>query len=67
MKNVGTFFKEVKVELSKIVWPTREEFIGATIVALIVILAFTLFLSAINYLFRIGAQKILAALAFNIR
>ena len=67
MKNIGMFFKEVKVELSKIVWPTREEFIGATIVALIVILAFTLFLSAINYLFRIGAQKILAALAFNIR
>jgi len=67
MKNVGTFFKEVKVELSKIVWPTREEFIGATIVALIVILAFTLFLSVINYLFHVGAQKILAALVFNIR
>ena len=67
MKNVGTFFKEVKVELSKIVWPTREEFIGATIVALIVILAFTLFLGVVNYVFRIGAQKVLAALAFNIR
>ena len=67
MKNVGTFFKEVKVELSKIVWPTREEFIGATVVALIVILAFTLFLSVVNYVFRIGAQKVLAALAFNIR
>jgi len=67
MKNVGTFFKEVKVELSKIIWPTREEFIGATVVALIVILAFTLFLSVINYLFRIGAQKVLAALVFNIR
>ena len=67
MKNVGTFFKEVKVELSKIVWPTRDEFVGATIVALVVILAFTLFLGVVNYLFRIGAQKILAALAFNIR
>lgn len=67
MKNIGTFFKEVKVELSKIVWPTREEFIGATIVALIVILAFTLFLSVINYAFNIGAQKILAALVFNVR
>ena len=67
MKNMGTFFKEVKIELSKIVWPSREEFIGATVVALIVILAFTLFLSVVNYLFRVGAQKILAALAFNIR
>ena len=67
MKNIGMFFKEVKVELSKIVWPTREEFIGATIVALIVILAFTLFLSVINYVFHVGAQKILAALVFNVR
>ncbi len=67
MKNIGTFFKEVKVELSKIVWPTREEFIGATIVALIIILAFTLFLSVINYVFHVGAQKTLAALVFNVR
>ena len=67
MKNIGTFFKEVRVELSKIVWPTREEFIGATIVALIVILAFTLFLSFINYVFNIGARQVLAALVFKVR
>lgn len=67
MKNVGTFLKEVKVELSKIVWPTWNEFVGATIVALIVILAFTLFLSVINYLFHVGAQKVLSALVFNVR
>jgi len=67
MKNIGTFFKEVRVELSKIVWPTREEFIGATVVALIVILAFTLFLTVINYVFNFGAQRVLAALIFNVR
>jgi preprotein translocase subunit SecE len=67
MKNIGTFFKEVRVELSKIVWPTRDEFVGATIVALIVILAFTLFLTVINYTFNVGAQKVLSALVFNVR
>lgn len=67
MKNIGNFFKEVKVELAKVIWPTKEEFIGATVVALIVILAFTLFLSAINYLFYTGAQKGFEALVFNIR
>jgi preprotein translocase subunit SecE len=67
MKNVKTFLKEVKVELSKIVWPTWNEFVGATIVALIVILAFTLFLSVVNYGFHVGIQKILAALVFNVR
>jgi preprotein translocase subunit SecE len=67
MKNIATFFKEVRVELSKIVWPTREEFVGATIVALIVILAFTLFLSAINYGFTVGSRNLLSALVFNVR
>jgi len=67
MKNIGMFLQEVKVELSKIVWPTREEFVGATIVALIVISAFTLFLSVVNYVFHVGAQNILAALVFNVR
>jgi preprotein translocase subunit SecE len=67
MKHIGTFFKEVRVELSKIVWPTRDEFVGATIVALIVILAFTLFLTVINYAFNVGAQKVLAALVVSVR
>jgi len=67
MKNIGAFLKEVRVELSKIVWPTQSEFIGATIVALIVIFAFTLFLTVVNYVFHVGAQKILAALVFNAR
>ncbi len=67
MKNIGTFFKEVKIELLKIVWPTKEEFIGATIVALIVITAFTLFLSVVNYGCNVGAQKLLSALVFKVR
>lgn len=67
MKNIRTFFKEVKTEFWKIVWPTREEFVGATIVVLIIILAFTLFLSVMNYVFNIGARNILAALVFNVR
>jgi preprotein translocase subunit SecE len=67
MKNIGTFFKEVRVELSKIVWPTKEEFIGATIVALVVITAFTLFLSVVNYTCNVSAQKILSALVFKVR
>lgn len=67
MKNIGMFLQDVKVELSKIVWPTKEEFMGATVVALIVIFAFTLFLSVVNYVFHVGAQKVLAALVFNVR
>ena len=67
MKSIVTFVQEVKVELAKVVWPTKDEFVGATIVALIVILAFALFLGIVNHAFNIGAQRLLAALVFGVR
>ena len=64
MKNIAIFLKEVKAELSRIIWPTKKEFIGSTMVVLLVILAFALFLSAVNYMLYTGAQKVLL-LAFG--
>jgi len=57
MKSIGSFFQEVRSELSKIVWPTKEEFFGATVVALFVLFAFTVFLGTINHIFQVSAQK----------
>ena len=57
MKSIGSFFQEVKNELSKIVWPTKEEFFGATVVALFVLFVSAVFLGVINQIFNIGAQK----------
>jgi preprotein translocase subunit SecE len=57
MKNVLSFLKEVKLEFSKIVWPTKKEFIGSTLIILFVILLFTIFLGFINFMFHIIAQK----------
>ncbi len=30
LDKVGKFFSEVKVELSKVSWPTRQELVGST-------------------------------------
>jgi preprotein translocase SecE subunit len=57
MKSINSFFKEVKNELSKIVWPTKDEFFGATTVALFVLFLAAAFLGTINHLFNVGAQK----------
>lgn len=46
--NVWQFFHEVKVELSKVEWPTTQEFIGASIVVLIVVIAFAIFLGTVD-------------------
>lgn len=65
MKNLGSFLKEVKVELSKVVWPKREEFVGSIIVVVLVLIAFTIFFGVVNYIFQTGALKGFQFLAFG--
>ncbi len=48
MKQILQFFKEVKVELSRVEWPKRKEFIGATIVTLLLVFFFTVYLGLVD-------------------
>lgn len=48
MKNVVQFLREVRVELSRIEWPSTQEWIGATIIVLVVVAAFAVFLGAVD-------------------
>jgi preprotein translocase subunit SecE len=48
MQQLNKFFKEVRLELSRVEWPKRSEFIGATIVTLILVLFFTIFLGLVD-------------------
>lgn len=48
MQQISKFIKEVRVELSRVEWPKRREFIGATIVTLILVLFFTVFLGFVD-------------------
>ena len=65
MKNLGSFLREVKVELLKVVWPKKDEFVGAIIVVLLVLVAFTVFFGIVNYVFQTGALKGFQFLAFG--
>lgn len=47
---IKTFFKEVKIELKKVVFPTREEVIGSTKVLIVIVLMVAIFLGAIDLL-----------------
>jgi preprotein translocase subunit SecE len=42
------FFKEVRSEFLKVEWPKRDDFIGSTIVTLLFILFFIIFLGVID-------------------
>lgn len=43
MNQVTQFLKEVRVELSRVEWPKFDEFVGATIVTLLLVIFFTIF------------------------
>lgn len=42
------FLREVKIELKKVVWPTRKQTIGSTVVVLILTMIIALFLGLID-------------------
>ena len=45
------FLQEVHTELSKVVWPKWEDFIGATVVVLVLVSFFALYLGVIDLMF----------------
>jgi len=45
---IKNFFKEVKVELKKVVFPSREEVIGSTKVVVVLVLIVAMFLGLID-------------------
>jgi preprotein translocase subunit SecE len=42
------FLREVKVELKKVVWPTRKQTIGSTVVVLILVIIISVFLGMVD-------------------
>ncbi|MCG9876684.1 MAG: preprotein translocase subunit SecE [Leptospiraceae bacterium] len=46
-----TFIQECKAELEKVQWPTREEVVSSTIVVLITVAVFSIFLSFADQFF----------------
>lgn len=46
-----TFIQECKAELEKVQWPTREEVVSSTIVVLITVAVFSVFLSLSDMFF----------------
>lgn len=48
MKQVTQFIKEVRIELARVEWPKKNELIGATIITLILVFIFTLYIGLID-------------------
>ena len=55
-KRIGTFFKGVKAEFKKIIWPSREDLTKETIAALSVSVVLCLIIAIIDALMRSGVE-----------
>ncbi len=47
-KKIADFYQEVKLELKKVVFPTRKEVIGSTWVVIVTVLICALFLGVVD-------------------
>jgi len=55
---IKLFFREVKVEIKKVVFPSRDELIGSTWVVIISVIVVSIFLGIMD----IGLTKIMSAI-----
>lgn len=58
MKIVG-FFKEVKTELTRVVWPPRKQAISHTIIVIAVTIIAMLVLAALDFVFSRGVEALI--------
>jgi preprotein translocase SecE subunit len=58
LKNITDFLGQVRAEFLKIEWPSFDEFVGSTIITLVIVLFFALFIG--------GVDRVLAFLAKQI-
>lgn len=59
MKQVSQFLKEVNIELSRVEWPSFQEFIGSTLVTLILVVFFTVYFFLVDTVLHNIINKIL--------
>ena len=50
-EKIKKFLSEVRGELSKVIWPTRQELVGSTIISLVFILIFAVYLGGLDFIF----------------
>lgn len=57
--NLNIFFQEVYSELSKIIWPSRKEFLFSVFFTLLVVVFFSIYLGLADMLIVLAVNKII--------
>jgi len=54
LERIKNYFKEVKVEMNKVNWPTKNQTVNYTLVVIGVSAIVAAFLGALDYIFNLG-------------
>ncbi len=57
-KNAMQFLADVNREFSRVVWPTKADLIGATVVVLVLVVFFAIYLGLVDFVFARLAARI---------
>ena len=52
------FYQDVRSEMKKVSWPSRQEIIGTTVVVVGAVFFFGIYLGLVDYLLQVGVHKI---------
>ena len=53
------FYSDVRSEMKKVSWPGRQEVLGTTIVVVVAVFFFGLYLGLVDYLLSLGLDRVL--------
>ena len=59
IENAKQFYADVRSEMKKVSWPSRQEVVGTTIVVIVAVFFFGLYLGAVDQLLGMGMSWIL--------
>jgi len=57
---IGSYLNEVKGELKKVTWPTRNDLQKTTIAVIVISIIFGIYLQVVDFSFRILVEKVIA-------
>jgi preprotein translocase subunit SecE len=58
-ERVGRYLREIRAEMNRVTWPTRQELIASTLVVLVVVTIMALYLGAWDAVFSWLFQRVL--------
>ena len=57
---IGTYFRDVRAEMTRVVWPTRPEVLNSSVVVVTTLLFFVLFITFVDYIVVIPLLQLVA-------